>query len=192
MAARHPQVPKEFERYLIQTERVVFATRLHWLSLVRPFALLIGWLIVIAFLDRGLQDDALVLRDAAIWIWVAILAYVAWRVFEWSREIFLATDRRLVLVEGLIVRKVNMMPMSKVTDMRYDRTIPGQLFGYGVFVLESAGQDQALTRVNFVPHPDMHYREIQQVLFAPGDASSAATTHDKHLPIFEPDELGWR
>jgi hypothetical protein len=66
-----------------------------------------------------------------------------------------------------------MMPLLKVTDMSYVRSIPGQFLGFGKFVLESAGQDQALREVKWVPNPDQTYRDICAEIFhivpPPGD-----------------------
>jgi hypothetical protein len=67
-----------------------------------------------------------------------------------------------------------MMPLMKVTDMSYERSVPGRLLGYGRFVMESAGQDQALHEVNWVPQPDDHYRAICAEIFGVADHSDAA------------------
>jgi Bacterial PH domain len=58
-----------------------------------------------------------------------------------------------------------MMPLARVTDMRYQRSPLGRILGYGTFVLESAGQDQALSSINFLPDPDELYREVCELLF---------------------------
>jgi hypothetical protein len=52
--------------------------------------------------------------------------------------------------------------------MRYDRSPNGQLFGYGTFIIESAGQEQALRELDFVPDPDATYKQIQDWLFGKG------------------------
>jgi hypothetical protein len=70
-----------------------------------------------------------------------------------------------MLVSGIIARKVAMMPLAKLTDMSYKRSTIGVLLGYGTFVLESAGQDQALSRIDYVPRPDELFREISELLF---------------------------
>ena len=84
---------------------------------------------------------------------------------DWHHNWFVATDKRLLLRYGIITHKVAMMPLIKVTDMSYVRSIPGQFLGYGRFVLESAGQDQALREVKWVPHPDETYRDICAEIF---------------------------
>jgi membrane protein YdbS with pleckstrin-like domain len=192
----HPSAPKELERYLVPTEGIVFMIRRHWLVLFRPVAAVIGGLLLVGFLDMKLEGQTLVLRDIAIWVWVVVLAWLIWALFEWWNELFICTDRRLILLHGLITRKVAMMPMAKVTDMRYDRSFTGRVFGYGVFVLESAGQDQALSVINYVTDPDKHYRQISGILFAPAqrrlsDKLLPASTGSK-LPISEPEQAWWR
>jgi uncharacterized membrane protein YdbT with pleckstrin-like domain len=192
----HPQVPKEFERYLIPTEAIIFALRRHWVVLVEPVATVIVWLGFVGFLSSKLPHGGGFILNLAMIFWLVLLLRLVWKVVDWHQEIFLATDRRLVLVYGIVVRKVAMMPMSKVTDMRYDRTLLGMMLGYGVYVLESAGQDQALTKVNFIPEPDLHYQQISQVIFAPpqrrlSDKLLPASTGSK-IPISEPEQSWWR
>ena len=77
---------------------------------------------------------------------------------NWRRDWFVATDKRFLLFYGFIRRKVAMMPLLKVTDMTYDRSLLGRIFGYGTFLLESAGQDQALSNIDHVPDADANYR----------------------------------
>ena len=192
----HPQAPKELDKYLIPTEQIIFLIRRHWIVLFEPIATVVVGLIVVGFLDQQLSGGALRLRDVAIVLWFVLVLRLLGKFLSWYRELFLATDRRLMLVSGLVTRQVDIMPMSKVTDMRYDRTLTGQLFGYGVYILESAGQDQALSTINFIPEPDLHYKQISAVIFAPSqrrlsDKLVPASTGSK-IPISEPEQAWWR
>jgi hypothetical protein len=45
-----------------------------------------------------------------------------------------------------------MMQLTKVTDMTFQRSPIGRLLGFGEFILESAGQDQALTNLGYLPY----------------------------------------
>ena len=143
----HPEHPKELERYLTPTETIVFMLRRHWLVMFEPVATATGGLLLVIMLDNLLAGGALIVRDIAIVAWFVLIGRMVWKVLDWHQELFLATDRRLILLYGIFTRKVAMMPMAKVTDMRYDRTVPGKIFGYGVFVLESAGQDLSLIHI---------------------------------------------
>jgi membrane protein YdbS with pleckstrin-like domain len=155
-------------RYVLPNERVIVATRHHWALLLEPIAttaaafLLIGTIVMSTPLD---------VRGTAQWLWVAwfvVAARLAWKWLEWRYEWFVATDKRLLLLYGLVVHKVAMMPLKKVTDMGYSRSPVGQVLGYGRFDMESAGQDQALRTIRYVPHPDATYRTLCDTLFTPG------------------------
>ena len=80
------------------------------------------------------------------------------------------------------------MPSEKVTDLGYERTPMGQILGYGTFIFESAGQDQALDRVTWVPRPDSRYRLIIAALFHPdaADAEAAAQANPDVRPQAAP------
>jgi uncharacterized membrane protein YdbT with pleckstrin-like domain len=189
----HPQAPKELDRYLIPSEQIIFLIRRHWIVLFEPIASAIAGLVVVAYVSQKIGGS---LTTIALALWGLLVLRLLATLLDWWRKLFLATDRRLMQVSGIVTRQVDIMPMSKVTDMRYDRTLTGQLFGYGVYILESAGQDQALSKINFVPDPDHHYQEISAVIFAPAqrrlsDKLVPASTGSK-IPISEPEQAWWR
>src|ERR1700712_438239 len=88
-----------------------------------------------------------------------------WAVFEWYIEMFAVTDKRVLLVSGLLYKRVAVMPLTKVTDMTYERSPLGRILGYGTFIMESAGQDQALSRIDFVRSPERLYFQLSKELF---------------------------
>ena len=196
MERYHPQAPKELDRYLIPTESIIFMIRRHWVVLSLPVLSVIAGLFIVATTVVKAPGNPLHIVDIVIWLWIITILWCVFEIFEWHHELFLATDRRLMLVHGLVTRQVDIMPMSKVTDMRYDRTVWGKLFGYGIYILESAGQDQALSSINFISDPDLHYQQISAVIFAPpqrrlGDKMVPASTGSK-IPISEPEQAWWR
>jgi uncharacterized membrane protein YdbT with pleckstrin-like domain len=70
-----------------------------------------------------------------------------------------------MVVNGVLNRNVAMMPLAKVTDIALNRSVLGRIFGYGEFVMESAGQKQALRNVGFMPYPEQLYLEVSSVIF---------------------------
>ena len=198
MAGRdQTHVPKELSRYLIPAETIIFVLHRHWIVLLEPSLTAIAGLGGVALV--GSKAPGTLSRIMFV-VWVLLLFRLAFHVFEWHHEVFLATSSRLMLVHGLLTRKVDIMPMTKVTDMRYDRSLVGQIFGYGVFILESAGQDQALSRINFIPDPDLHYQQISAVIFTPEQRGSGripgrtgpVTAPGSRIPISEADRAWWR
>lgn len=190
----HPGLPREVDRYLVPTEKVIFSTRLHLFMMTEPIVTTLIGLLALGWLQSNLPSEPSWFGSALVLAWLALFGRLLWKLFNWYWTIFLATNKRLVLVYGVLVRKVAMMPLGKVTDMRYDKSPFGQIIGYGKFVLESAGQDQALTSINFVPHADHHYREINAILFSPDDIKSGVRVPPtaKVLPVQEPNEAWWR
>jgi membrane protein YdbS with pleckstrin-like domain len=189
----HPGIPAELDRYLTTAEKIVFRTRLHWIRIAGPWLQFFLALLLLGVLDNKLPPDTRV-RDVLVVLLLLVLARALWRTFEWYREWFVGTDRRLMLTLGIITRKVAMIPLSKVTDMRYDRPPVGQILGYGSFILESAGQDQAFREVEYVPHPDLLYRRISEELFTPSATRGLdrPAPGPRALPMQEPTAPWWK
>ena len=168
--ARRPRLDRELERYLVDGETVIVAVRRHWFHLFREILIALGRNGSRALGRRqGARERG---RPAAAQRQPPVSSgappcWLLWRVLNWRHDWFVATDKRFLLFYGFIRRKVAMMPLLKVTDMTYDRSLLGRIVGYGMFVLESAGQDQALSIIDHVPDADTHYRAICTQLFGP-------------------------
>jgi hypothetical protein len=162
-----PRAALLIAKYLLPGERLVRVQRRHWVSLSKPLAVAAGVLLLALVLDVALPRSATLPRQI---VWTLVLAgfgYLGFQGVRWWADRFVVTDKRVLLVHGLLVREVDMIPLTKVTDMRYERTIPGRLLGYGVFVMDSAGKGGALSRVDHIREPDWLYREICTLLFTP-------------------------
>jgi membrane protein YdbS with pleckstrin-like domain len=196
MAPPPIKLPKELGRYMVPNEAVRVLQRKHWFSLWKPGCITIGSLFLLGIINQAAPKDAQVVRDIAVVVFLLVFGYFVWKWFDWYEDLFIATDKRLLNLHGVIVRKVEMMPLGKVTDMSYQRDPAQKFLGYGVFRLESAGQDQALSTINFVRNPDDTYRKITAEIFAP--AARRATDvrpppgSGSQLPVVEPDDVWWR
>jgi uncharacterized membrane protein YdbT with pleckstrin-like domain len=158
-------VPASVNRYLLPHERQVITVHQHPAVLIGPIFLVLIGLAIAGWLSSSIaQGNGTVLL--VIWIiWGVLFARLAWKVFEWALTYFVVTSQRFVLATGVLTRKVNMMPLAKVTDMSFQRSATGRILGYGEFILESAGQDQALNRVDYLPYPEQLYLEVCGLIF---------------------------
>ncbi|MEO6701079.1 MAG: PH domain-containing protein [Jatrophihabitantaceae bacterium] len=155
----------DFDKYLIAAETPVVLTRRHWAYLLKAgSASAVGFLFGLGLLFDA--SDSQVVAEIAVVFMLAALIWFGWSWAHWYTEEFVITDRRVLLVSGIISRKVAIMPLSKVTDLTYERSIAGRLLGYGVFVVESAGQNQALSRIDYLPTPDKLYQDVSTLLFS--------------------------
>ncbi len=152
-------------RYLLPGETPAAEIRHHAIVLLKPALVLLLATLLALWLDLSVSEARSGILPYVWFAWLIALGWSAWQWIEWRNTRIVATDKRIVLFEGWLNHKVSMMPLKKVTDMGYERSILGRILGYGTFVLESAGQDQALSQISFVPDPDENYRAICAVVF---------------------------
>jgi membrane protein YdbS with pleckstrin-like domain len=157
--------PSSINRYLLPHERTVFTVRRHPAILMRPVGEVLGGLILAAVLSNSFGSGNNLLVSIIWYAWLILLGRFVWLVAEWAVDYFVVTNQRMLVTTGLITRKVAMMPLSKVTDMSFQRSVLGRMLGYGEFVLESAGQDQAFRTVGFLPYPEQLYLEVCGMIF---------------------------
>ena len=158
-------VPNAVNKYLLPHEHQVITVRKHPAVLLRPIGVTLLGLVIAAVISTTVaRHNADVV--GFVWIvWAFLLVWLAYRVWVWSQDYFIVTSRRMLLATGVITRKVAMMPLVKVTDMSFQRSSLGRLLGYGEFILESAGQDQALRVVDHLPYPEQLYLEVCGLIF---------------------------
>jgi uncharacterized membrane protein YdbT with pleckstrin-like domain len=169
-SAAGPRAPVAINKYLLPREVQVATVRQHPAVLIAPSAQALGGLLVAGLATATVVHGVL---SGIIWIvWGVLLLRLIWKVFNWSVDYFVVTTERLLLTTGFLTRRVAMMPLTKVTDMSFRRTFPGRLLGYGEFIVESAGQDQALRNVEYIPYPEQLYLLVCGMLF-PSSADDA-------------------
>jgi len=167
--AKNP--PREVSKYLLLHERdhQVITVRMHPAVLLTPVVIALAGLIGAVILNGTFLKAQHVLMTIVWLAWGVLLLRALWYAASWSVDYFVVTSRRMILTSGLFTRKVAMMPLNKVTDMSFQRTFPGRLFGYGEFIIESAGQDQALRNIPFIPYPEQLYLAVCDLLFPTED-----------------------
>lgn len=148
--------------YLATGEQLVLEIRRHVVILVRPLAAAAAGVIAASIIGYiATPDTGGSLVDAVLGIAALVLvARFGWRLALWWMDRIMVTDQRIVEISGVLTRNVASMPLEKVTDMVYRRSIGGRILGYGDLVFESAGQDQGLNRIDRVPDPDHFYRTV--------------------------------
>lgn len=165
-------VPAEVSRYLLPHERSCITVRKHPAELAGPLILVFGGLVAAGELTRRS------VRPKIVWGgYLSVLLYFLQRVAAWQATYFTVTDMRMILVSGFAVRKVAMMPLARVTDMSFRRSALGRLLGYGEFIVESAGEEQALRSIDFLPYPEQLYLEVCGLVF-PGAVAETQQDQD--------------
>ena len=168
-----PSVSPSVGRYLLPRERSCIVVRKHPAELAGPLILVFGGLVAAGELTRRS------VRPKIVWGgYLSVLLYSLERVAAWQATYFAVTDLRMVLVSGFMVRKVAMMPLARVTDMSFRRSALGRLLGYGEFIVESAGEEQALRSIDFLPYPEQLYLEVCGLVFPGAEADTQQDQDD--------------
>src|SRR5690606_22854254 len=128
-------------RYLFPTEKFRGEWRRHWIHLVKRVAIGVVATFVLGYAAGYFaQANITIGLTILVIIWIAVMGWVLWDVAEWYYDRFVLTNKRVMLIGGIIARRVAMMPLARVTDMKYTQSPLGRVLGYGTFELESAGQ----------------------------------------------------
>ena len=159
----HP--PSDVGKVLAPHEQEVITVRKHPAVLLAPVAWAVLGLIAAAVLSATLFRHSSTLTWIVWAAWGLVFLRLLWAAANWAVDYFVITSRRFIETSGLFARNVASMWMVKVTDVTFHQTFPGRIFGYGTFILESAAQDQALTKVDFIPYPEQLYLEACALLF---------------------------
>ena len=143
--------------YLGPDELCLIRTHLHWLVPLRfvvqsaammPIAILLGFVAPnIWWIQIGLGLVA-----------VGHQGYLFYRFLAWRTEQVIVTDQRVIRTSGVFTTTVDAVNLDQITDSTYHRSLFGHVFNYGTVRIGSAGQNQSLERVDFVPAPGGIYR----------------------------------
>ena len=156
--------PRDIDEYLLPTERRVIRVRQHVAVMLKDILVTALFLLLMVVAQRHLPAGVLVDNLSFYLSLVAVVRFTVLVILWWIERIVI-TDKRVILAQGFIVHRVGMMPLSKVTDLTFQRSLRGRLLGYGTLIVESAGQIQALNRIDYIPRPEEVYEALSELVF---------------------------
>ncbi|MGH3738491.1 MAG: PH domain-containing protein [Micromonosporaceae bacterium] len=178
-----PEPSALISRYLFPTERFRGEWRRHWVHLFPYGALGVGATFVMGYLSGVLASFNLGnAMTIVVIIWLAVLGWSGWQFVDWYFDRFILTNKRVMVIAGVVTRHVAMMPLLRVTDMKYEQSPMGRMLNYGTFVMESAGQDQALREIKHLPNPNELYLRVCEEMYEPEavEARLGEETDEEH------------
>lgn len=141
-------------KLLIPGEREVMSVRTHWKSLVAPVVLLFAVTALASFcaalVPAGAHRHSVRLAIAAA-AGLLVLRLTVWPFLEWVSTTYTLTDRRLVNRSGVLRRTGRDIPLRRISDVVYERTLSDRVFGCGTLVVSTAN-DAGETLIDDIPH----------------------------------------
>ncbi len=137
--------------HLAEGEIPLVFVRQHPLVLIRPALYAVGGVVLWFWLAARVPGGRLM--DILFVGMLLLCGWLGYSELERRLNFIGVTDKRIFKTEGLVSRRYPAMRTSKVTDITLVRTVPGWLFRYSKIIIESAGQEQALHDLDFIPFP---------------------------------------
>jgi hypothetical protein len=120
------------QRYLFPTEKFRGEWRRHPIELAKEFGIAVGTTVAMGLL-AGYLARVNAAEEITVFLvigWIVVLLWVAWQIGDWWYDRFILTNKRVMVVAGIITRNVAMMPLQRVTDMKYVQSALGRMLNY--------------------------------------------------------------
>lgn len=164
--AVYPKGVERVEHFLGSGEEVVLSSRQHPVVLLRALAV---WLATVAALTViGIfvlaRSDSEPAERFIGGVVMAATVYLILSALRWWARRYVVTEERVLLVEGLLSVKVSSVPLSKVNDITFSRSLWGRIFGFGDIFVESAAERGGFSGLVCLPRPKEVYRVLTNLL----------------------------
>src|SRR3981081_2577217 len=104
-------------RYLTPGERLIYTSRRHTVVLGTPFALFVVALALGLLLGAEAYRWPLYpLGQIGAGITLLGTLYFGWRAGQWSLTKYVITNQRILLIEGLVARRITALPLRLVIE----------------------------------------------------------------------------
>jgi len=143
--------------YLGPGELCLIRTHLHWLVPLRSIAqaaVMMPVVILLGFAAPSVWWLQLGLGLVA----VGHQGFLFYRFLAWRTDQIIVTDQRVIRTSGVFTTTVDAVNLEQITDSTYHQSLPGHILNYGTVRIGSAGANQTLHRIPFVPSPSAIYR----------------------------------
>jgi uncharacterized membrane protein YdbT with pleckstrin-like domain len=155
------------EKHLIEGEKIVYETRLHWIMLIGPVLLAVmfgltgvGMLVLSArtTADQPAAHESLIVIGVAFL--VMALIFIARGVLMRNATEMTVTNKRVFIKVGLAARRTVELLLSRVESIGVEESVMGRMFGYGSVIVHGTGGTPEV--FNRIAHPLEFRTQVQQ------------------------------
>ena len=152
-------------KLLGESEEIAFEMRPHWRSLIVPAVVLIGTVALTTYLLTILDSAG----AQGILRWVVIVAalvmLVGWSIrpfLNWLTTEYVFTNRRVIVRTGLVKRIGRDMPLARVNNVTFEKTLTERILNCGTLSIQSAAEQGSLL-IASVPNVESIQREVYRL-----------------------------
>lgn len=148
------------DRNLIEGERVVYRTRLHWLVFAMPILFTVVVLLPAAWFLYNGSGQAFAWVPLVLALLVLLPAFI-----KRQSSDFAVTNKRVMMKSGVMTTRSVELLLNKIEAIAVDQSLPGRMFGYGnIVVTGSGGTREAFSHIQ---SPLEFRRAVQSVSDTP-------------------------
>jgi uncharacterized membrane protein YdbT with pleckstrin-like domain len=131
--------------------------RRHWIVLVRAMAAPVLVAAILLVLVDGLLGtvgggDLHIIFTLTVAALLGVWALLVWA--EWSAFSLTVTDQRVIMEQGILIRRSKVLPLDRVQDVATVQTVLGRVLNYGIVEIDAIGAS-GVERFPFVSSPEM-------------------------------------
>jgi uncharacterized membrane protein YdbT with pleckstrin-like domain len=152
-------------------ENIVLSTRTHFKALIVPGILVLVILALAILADKTFVGGTF---SWALWGVAALLAlwFGAKPFLEWMTSTYTMTDRRLITRTGIITRRGHDIPLSRISDVAYERDLIDRMLGCGTLIVSDASTNGRVL-LHDIPDVEEAQRRLNELLHHRDNPSAA-------------------
>jgi uncharacterized membrane protein YdbT with pleckstrin-like domain len=154
------------QRQLGADEQVVLHIRTHAKAMILPA---LGLVVAGAMLGVGTALVPSHYRPVGQWLVVVVAVLLAWwwsvlPFFRWRCQTYTITNHRLLTRQGVLTKTGQDLPLVRINDVSYQRSLSDRIFGCGSLYLRTAAVGAAV--LDDVPDVEHVHLVLTELLFA--------------------------
>ena len=158
------------KKLLADGEHVVLSVRTHPKALIGPVALLILVLAGVITAAMLQSNNTIVGIAAAV---VAVPVVIVWVIIpflRWMTSTYTVTNRRLITRRGILTRTGRDIPLFRINDVAYEKSLLDRILGCGTLIISDATEKAGVVLPD-VPNVEQVHLQISDLLFAKDDGN---------------------
>ena len=146
-------------KFLNESEDVILDLRPHWSFFAGPAVALVASLVLVVLAASRIDADWATLP--ALVVAIVCVIWVISRYARWVTTNFVVTTDRLIHRTGVFSKHGKEIPLERLNDISFRKTLLERMVGAGDLVIESAGEQGQQNFHNFA-HPERIQNEIHR------------------------------
>jgi membrane protein YdbS with pleckstrin-like domain len=158
------------KKLLFEGEYVVLSVRGHGKALIWPVAVFV---LVMAGVIAALMlkpNDTVVASGVAVVAVPLLVALSLIPFMRWMTSTYTVTNRRLITRQGILTRSGRDIPLFRINDVAYEKSLLDRLLGCGTLIISDATEKAGVVLPD-IPHVEQVQLQISELLFANDDGN---------------------